>query len=55
MPYCGYCHHPATFCCPNAECREEHSRAWTCKECGMNQKLICQYCGSKLIEEDELD
>jgi len=52
--YCGYCHDVSTFCCPNEKCQELYSRAFVCKECGMNQSLICRYCGSKLIEEDEI-
>lgn len=55
MSWCGYCHHPATYYCSNPHCRSENSRATVCKECGMHQKFICQHCGSKMLEEDEIE
>lgn len=55
MGWCGYCHDSTSFYCPNYECRCENSRASVCKECGMSQHLICQHCGSRFVEEDELE
>lgn len=56
MSYCGYCHDYATYFCndTDAKCSNDESRRHQCKRCAMDNKFICPYCGSDLVEEDEL-